>query len=113
VEYQQASSFRTQYCTSGLPAMADGPRDNGRRVDYRRYPARPIFVREFGAQLHGDTRIIEPDLLLDDAIVPDRVKIEFARPPPGTCPRQALSGNPGRRVKTVAPGGWLGSGRLH
>jgi len=25
---------------------------------------------------------------------------------------QALSGNPGRRVETVAPGGRLGSGRL-
>ena len=84
------------------------PGDNGLRVGGLRYPARPIFVREFGAQLRGDTRIIEPD-----PIVPDRVKIEFARPPPGTCPRQALSGNPGRRVKTVAPGGWLGSGRLH
>ena len=30
----------------------------------------------------------------------------------GTCPKQALSGNPGRRVKTVAPGGRLGSGKL-
>jgi hypothetical protein len=33
---------------------------------------------DLGAELGGDIRIIEPDLLLDDALVPDGMEIGFA-----------------------------------
>ena len=54
------------------------PSDNGGRADNQRHPARPVFVRDFGTELGGNARVIKPDFLLDDAVVPNGMKIEFA-----------------------------------
>ena len=55
-------------------------------------------------------RPIASVLALDGAFFPLGINIAATRR--GTCPKQALSGNPGRRVETVAPGERLGSGKL-
>ena len=54
-----------------------GPSDNGRRVDYLRHPTLPVFLRDLSAKLGGNIRVIEPDLLLDDAPVPDSMEVGF------------------------------------
>lgn len=56
------------------------PGDNGRHVEGWRYPAFSVVVSNLGAKPGGDGRIIEPDLLFDDASVPDGVKIKAAWP---------------------------------
>ena len=50
-----------------------------------------------------------PVLALDGAFFPLGINIAATRR--GTCPRQALSRDPGRRAKKVAPGGQLDSGK--
>ena len=58
-----------------------GPPDNSRHIDGRRYPSPSIIIGDFSAKLGGNIRVIEPDLLLDDASVPDGMEIGF-----GACP---------------------------
>ena len=54
------------------------PGDDGRRVEGRRYPAVSVVVGDLGAKLGGDLRIIDSDLLRDNASAPDGVKIVAA-----------------------------------
>ena len=77
--YQQASSFCTQYCTSGLSAMAEDslahettlstPTSGG--IQRARFSS-VISARSLAA-VYADA-----DLLLDDALVPDGMEVKFA-----------------------------------
>ena len=58
-----------------------GPCHNGGYVDYLRQRARPVLVSDLGAELGGNIHIIDADLLLDDASVPDGMEVGF-----GACP---------------------------
>ena len=57
-----------------------GPPDNSRHVDGRRNPSRPVFIGNLGTE-RRHIRVIEPDLVLNDAGVPNSMKIGF-----GACP---------------------------
>ena len=57
-----------------------GPRDNSRHVEGRRCPSSPVIVGDLSAELRGDICVIESDFLLDDALVPDGMKVRFAWP---------------------------------
>jgi len=55
-----------------------GPSDNGSGVDNRWRPLRTVLIGDLGAELGGDARIIDADFLLDNAVVPDGMKVELA-----------------------------------
>ncbi|MGA8772347.1 MAG: hypothetical protein WB610_18480 [Rhodomicrobium sp.] len=84
------------------------PSDNGGRADNQRHPARPVFIRDFGTELGGNARVIKPDFLLDDAVVPNGMKIEFED---GATPPDLVRGSarlvPGARFEEIAGSGHL------
>ena len=54
-----------------------GQGDNSRHVYDRGYPTGPVCVGDLSAKLRGDIRVIDPDLLLNDAPVPDGMEVGF------------------------------------